>query len=297
MQSPQICVALSQTFPMRVRGADGAEIELAAPPRRVLPANAAWVDFVSLLIGPERVLALPSEAFGYSRLSQQDGAWHSLPVFTSLDAERCLSMQPDLVLAHTWQSPEMLETLRLSGIPALVVPVPETWEEIERTLDLLATVLGVSDRAHAVHAELGARQEALARRARPFATLRALAYTNLGAGGWTTGKHTTTDVMLALAGLRNAAAEAGLEGEVPADGERLLALDPDLFVVGRPDSSESAPPSASFLLSEPALQELAAVREKRIVSLPPALFTTASPELLRGAEVVIDELERLTSGL
>ena len=51
-------VVLTHGFPMRIR-AGAKEIVLAAPPRRVLPANAAWVDYVSLLVGPERLAALP----------------------------------------------------------------------------------------------------------------------------------------------------------------------------------------------------------------------------------------------
>ena len=104
------------------------------------------------------------------------------------------------------------------------------------------------------------------------------------------GARTTGDVLLTLAGLTNAAAANGIVGDAPAEKERLFALAPDVFVVGRPDRSESAPPSAEFLLGDPALAALPAVRDRRIVALPPQLFTTASPELLRGAEVLVDEL-------
>jgi len=259
----------------------------------VLPANATWVDFVSLLVGPERVAALPAEASGYSRLGSSSGAWAELAPFPVFEGERILALAPDLVLAHAWQNPETLAVVRRAGIPVLVVPVPESWKEITDTIELLGTVLDVPDRARELIAELERRRERLRARAAPFGRLKALSYTNLGAGGWTSGAGTTGAILLELAGLRNAAAEAGLTGDVPAERERLLALAPDVFVVGRPDRSESSPPSAEFLRTDPALQELEAVRAGRIVSLPPALFTTASPELLRGAEVLIDELERL----
>jgi ABC-type hemin transport system substrate-binding protein len=147
-----------------------------------------------------------------------------------------------------------------------------------------------------IGAELEARRTALQRRSRRFAGLRALSYTNLGAGGWASGARTTADVLLGLAGLCNAAAAAGLQGDVPADAERLIALAPDVFVVGQPDASESSPPSARFLLEEPALAGLEALRAGRILTLPPALFTSASPELLRGAEALIGELERALPG-
>ncbi len=148
-----------------------------------------------------------------------------------------------------------------------------------------------SARARAQVLEIEARRARLSARAARFAGLRALSYTNLGAGGWTSGSNTTGQILLELAGLTNAAAEAGLAGDAPADQERLLALAPDLFLVGRPDRSESSPPSANFLYAEPALQHLEALRARRVVALPPALFTSASPELLRGAELLVESLE------
>jgi len=283
---------LSTRFPLHLESADG-ELVLAAPPRRVLPGNAAWVDFLSLLVGPERFAALPSEASGYSRLAAPSGAWAELEPLPAFEGERILALAPDLVLAHGWQNPETIATLRRAGIPVLVVVVPESWAEITGTLELLGALLDVPERARTEIAALELRRVHLCERSAPFAGQRALSYTNLGAGGWTSGARTTGAILLELAGLRNAAAEAGLVGDAPAERERLLALAPDLFLVGRPDRSESSPPSAEFLLGDPALRALAAVRERRIVALPPALFTSASPELLRGAEVLVDELERL----
>lgn len=285
---------LSAHFPLRLQCA-GTELVLAEPPRRLLPTNAAWVDFVSLLVGPERIVALPSAAFGYSRLGEEAGAWGELEPLPVFEGERILALAPDLVLAHAWQNPETIATLQRAGIPVLVVPVPESWAEITATLELLGTLLDVPERARAELAALEARRMRLRQRSTPFAGMSVLSYTNLGAGGWTSGARTTAAILLELAGLGNAAAQAGLVGDVPADRERVLALAPDLFLVGRPDRTESSPPSAEFLRSDPALQELETVRRDRIVALSPALFTSASPELLRGAEVLVEELERMQS--
>ncbi len=284
---------LSGSFPVRVLTCEGEELEFAAPPQRVLPTNAAWVDFVSLLVRPSRVCALPEVAQGYSRLSGAEEGWAALPRFTGLLAENVLALEPDLVLAHSWQNPETLERLRSEGVPVLAVPVPESWDEIEATLVLLATVLNERERADELAREHAGRVEALRARTRQRAGLRALCYTNLGAGGWTAGARTTASILLELAGLRNAAAEIGIQGDAPADQELLLGLAPDLFVVGLPGSAERSAPSAEVLLGEPALAGLEAIRRKRIIRLPPPLFTTASSEILRGAERLADEVERL----
>lgn len=286
----RVPAAPSGDFPLTLATEHGALV-LARAPGRVLATNAAWLDYVSLLVGPERCAGVPAEAFGYSRLSgQEDGPWGALPRLVSFSGEHVLALAPDLVLAHRWQSAETLAALAAAGVPVLVLDVPESWEAVLDTLELCGALLGERARAAELATSLEQRRRALLERSAPFAGRRGLCYTNLGAGGWVAGARTTGDVLLTLAGLVNAAGQDGITGDAPAEKERLLALSPDVFVVGRPDRSESAPPSAEFLLGDPALAALPAVHERRIVALAPELFTTASPELLRGAEVLVDEL-------
>jgi iron complex transport system substrate-binding protein len=284
------------SFPLRLLAPDGSELRLEAPAQRVLPGNAAWVDFVALLVPPARACALPEAALGYSRLAGEPGHWGQLPRFSGFRTEELLAFEPDLVLAHDWQDPETLACLRRAGVTVLSLPVPGSWQEIHATLELLGTVLGEPERARELLARQEERRVTLAERMRPYAGLRALSYTNLGSGGWMAGSGTTAQVLFELAGLRNAAAEVGLAGDGPASQERLIALDPDLFLVGAPDRSETSPPSAQVLRSDPVLAGLAAIRADRIVALPAPLFTSASPELLRGAERLADEVERLFAG-
>lgn len=290
---PRVPRAPDGPFPLQVQGT-GVELVLAQAPRRVLATNAAWLDYVSLLVGPERCAGVPAEAFGYSRLSgQEDGPWGALPRLTSFAGELVLALEPDLVLAHRWQSAETLAALARAGLPVLVLDVPESWDDVLDTLTLLGALLDERARAAELCNEFRRRAQALRTRAAPFAGWPALCYTNLGAGGWVAGARTTGDVLLTLAGLVNAAARDGQVGDAPAERERLFALAPEVFVVGRPDRSEIAPPSAEFLRGERDLATLPAVRAGRIVALPPELFTSASPELLRGAERLVEELERL----
>jgi ABC-type Fe3+-hydroxamate transport system substrate-binding protein len=283
---------LSADFPVQLETSRG-KLTIAAPPSRVLPGNAALVDFVTLLIGPERVCALPEDTELYSRAAGAGADWSAPPRFRGFTAETLLALGPDLVLAHAWQGNEALEVLEREGIPALSLPVPETWQDCLDVLELLGAVLGERERSRAAREEHERRAAELARRVRRDEPLRALCYTNLGAGGWTAGARTTIDVLFELAGLENAAAGAGLVGHTSVDLARLLAIDPDLFVVGQPSDPTREPPSAGYLLSEPELAGLRAVRARSIVALPARLFSTASLELLSGAELLAAEVDRL----
>jgi len=290
-------VSTSPGFPLRVALADGLEVVLESPPRRILPANAATFDLVSALVPPGRVAAVPQAAAGYSRLDELGAAWQALPRFSGYTAEVVLDLRPDLVLVHNWQSPEATALVRGDGIAVLVGPLPQRWSDIVDTLRLLGRVLDAEEQAASVLADLERRRTALETAPYRARDLRALSYSNLGAGGTTAGAGTTTDVLFDLAGLRNAAAEAGLVGHVSIDHERLFALDPDLILVGAVDAAEvpgAGPgPSAAYLLEQPDLAALPAIANRRIVRLPARLFTTASQELLRAAERLSEEVERL----
>lgn len=294
-RAPRVVSPPGAGYPLTVELPSGETIVVPSAPRRILPANAAAVDFLTVLVGADRVVALPEPALLYSRLAagDVDATWLALPVFSGFRAETVLAFEPDLVLAHTWQQPETTAVLAQSGVPVFVSPLPRSWDEVLDSITFLGRLLGEEERARAVIARLDRRRAALAQRSLHEEGLSALCYSNLGAGGSAAGRGTTADVLLDLAGLRNAAAEAGITGHESIDHERLLALDPDVIVVGTIEDSGERPPTETYLLGEPDLARLSAVRNHRIVALSPRLFTTASLALMDAAEALVDEIERL----
>jgi iron complex transport system substrate-binding protein len=278
-------------FPLTVEQGDGNRLVLEAPPRRVFPANAGVVDFLSVLCPPGRLVGMPAQALHYARPEVSGPAWQALPRFDGYSAEVVLALEPDLVLTHSWQSPETTARLRESGIPVLVAPLPRSWDEILATLRLLGRILAADEHAARIEEELAQRLERL--RGSTRSDVRALSYSNLGAGGTTAGTGTTIDVIFELAGVTNVAAAAGLEGHAALDHERLLAFDPDLIVVAAGDPDQEGDPTSDYLASRPELASLSALRTGSIVALPARLFATTSLELLTAAEVLQAEIARL----
>ncbi len=282
-------------FPVRIEGGLSGTVEIRSRPTRVLPGNAAFVDFVSALLEPSRVAALPRAAEEYSRLLETDADWNGVPRFEGFTGELVLALEPDLVLVHPWQGPEALAQVRARGVPVLVLPLPRQWQDVLDTLRLLGNVLGEEERAAALLAELEGRRLDL-QRSRCFSGgFSALSYSNLGTSGTTAGRETTADILFELAGLRNAAGDAGLVGHAMLDLEGLLALDPDWIIVGDLEFSAGPAPAKAYLLSQESLQHLDAVREERIIELSPRFFSSASFELLAAAETLVAEIERIST--
>jgi iron complex transport system substrate-binding protein len=121
-----------------------------------------------------------------------------------------------------------------------------------------------------------------------------LVYANTGTGGWSPGARTTSDTMIRLAGMINAAAEAGLERHAKVDFERFLAIDPDVIVVNELATGEESA-TRGVVASAPALAGLRAVQDDRILVLPPDLMAADSPLIVAAAERLAAEVDRMVA--
>ena len=279
-------------FPRSVKLPEGGTLTIERPPERVLLANASAVDMVTMLVGPERLAAIPAQSFEYSRLADEAGAFADVATFDAVEAEVILSFDPDLVVVDPWAAAETIARLREIGVPVLSLPQVVAIDDVLNSIRILGRVLGADEEADTVLTDLRERIAVLRAAAPARAKLRSVSYTNSGAGGWSAGKGTTNHELITLAGLTNAAAEAGRTDHVRTSFEDLHAMDPDFLLVGDFRPGMEAGASARFLRTEPALADLRAVREDRILLVPSRLFAASSQEVVLGAELLAAEVDR-----
>ena len=114
------------------------------------------------------------------------------------------------------------------GMPFKIIFAGPNFEQRGSALAQLVGVLGraldAEDGSRALIEEYDGRVAAL-RADTSRSGWTALSYSNYGTGGWTAGSGTTADLMIALAGMQNAAAAAGFEGHVSLGMECLLAIE------------------------------------------------------------------------
>jgi iron complex transport system substrate-binding protein len=280
-----------------------ATAQLDAPPRRILPSTARALEFAAELVGPERFAGLPEQGFEYAVLGADEAAYAALPRFYAYLAEPVLALAPDVVLGDPWQPGDTSQRLVEAGLPVVVLPETVGWRDAADVLLEVGRLIGEPARARQAVERLERRVSALEDGAARRAGLRALAYSNFGSQGFSAGAGTTIDSVLALAGLTNATAEAGRQGHGPIGFEQLLVADPDVIVVSAPLHTEAGHAgdrggaSEAILLSEPSLASLRAVRERRIVSLSPGLYASASHRVVDAAEALAREVDALLARL
>lgn len=284
-------------------GACGGGAEAPSPqtprperPVRIVPTNTAAAEFLATVLGPgaaARLAAIPEQVDAYSSLDFRVAPWSGIARFARYEPEPMIALRPDLVVTHEWQSLDTTNVLRAQGIPVLVLASARGYEDIRASIAELGKALGAPEEAARAIAGLDERIARLAAGASARAGLRVLEYANDGTGGWTAGLETTADAMIGLAGLRNAAAEASIRGHARLEAERLLAIDPDVLLVGSPARDETGSATKSVLEGVSEFATLAAVKGGRIVVLPASLLSCDSPCLVDAAERLAAEIDRV----
>jgi iron complex transport system substrate-binding protein len=266
---------------------------LAAPPHRIVPATTAAAEYVAALVGAERIAALPEQVDGYATRDFRVPPLDAVPRFPRYLAESLLGFQPDLVVTFVWQNQDSTAVLRREKVPVLVLRSGTDYASVRETLEILGRTLSAEGQAAEIVRQLDARVATLRERASKRPVRRALVYTNDGTGGWAAGKGTTAGGLLELVGLVNAGAQDGIVEHQPIDMERLLRIDPDLFVCGSPSAAEGGSATKALLLSAVPLASLKAVREQRILVIPSILLSADSPAILDAADALEAELLRV----
>lgn len=210
----------------------------------------------------ERVVAWSNAAPGPLAWAQGDAP----RLGARIDYEQILALDPDL-LCYSAFAPDArtLERLRASGVQLCDLGPAQGVARVPPALELLATVCGHPDRGARTIAQWQTRLNGL-RALRGTDERRAL-YLGIHGDGVLLGgtQGTSYHDVLRLAGLRDVAAEAGLQGWPEYRVEEVLALAPELIV--------TSSGMAQRLRAEPGLREVPACRDAQgIIELPPGLL-------------------------
>ncbi len=274
-----------------VRAPGGEELRVPARAERVFADSATGFDLMLALLPRERFAGVVSTALRYSAVARTAQELGDLPRPEGFHAEDVLALGPDLVLVSDWRPPAVPDLLRARGISTVRLPTPATWEDLEQLVTFAAALFAEEAAGDELLQELRARRATLAAPS-DRSDLRVLAYSNFGTSGYCAGSRTSWDLMIELAGMRNAAAEAGIEGNSAIDLERVLQLDPDVLLVSESEEGGDSP-TLAVLRTHEAARELRAVKEQRWVVLPVHLHATSSHHLLDAAEALARGVDAL----
>ena len=277
-----LAIAACSRSELRVAGAitvtddAGRAVALAAPARRIVSLAPSSTELLFAIGAGDRVV-------GRTTWCRYPAAALSVPVVgdgLNPNVEAIAARRPDLVVLYASALNETAaRQLERLGIPAVILR-QDLLEDVARDARLLGRLTALAGPADSVARAIEAVLAASA--PRTAVRVAVVVWDNppmvIGAGSFLDQLITLAGAHNALHDLRSASATVSLE--------TIAARDPDV-VITLADSGEARPPA---LAAAREWQTVRAVRERRVLTLPGAVFGRPSP---RAAAAVADLRRRL----
>jgi iron complex transport system substrate-binding protein len=192
-----------------------------ARPLRVMALDQCADQYV-LALRPDAELALSPRADDPDAWLREAAAGRQR-VRPTLEA--AIAFQPDVVVRYWGGEHRLLARLEATGVQVVTISDAHDFNAVRDNIRAVSQGLGVPGRGEV----LAARMDATLRRATPGPDAPHRMALYLTAGGFTAGKGTLMDAILAAAGLGNAAAKPFF---APVSVERIALFPPARFVLG-----------------------------------------------------------------
>src|SRR5882672_221333 len=224
---PTQSTASNGSFPRTVRAGE-MEINIPRKPERIISLTPSNDEILCALVDEKRIAGLSKFSQDPATSYVADAA-RRINVFVDRNAEQVISLRPDLVLAARYTKVDLKGLLAETYTPLIVTTDFRNFTEIEANVRLIGQAVGEESRADAVIGDMRRKLAAAFSRLRPeSAGLRAL---YLASGNFSAGAGTSIHEILTAAGLKNAAAEAGIKGHVKLASEQITQINPDVILI------------------------------------------------------------------
>jgi len=205
--------------------------------------------------------------------------------YASLNIEKIVSLQPDLVVAWTSGNPRrQVEQLEQLGLPVFYSE-PRRLGDIPDNLKRLGRLAGSEDIANAAATRFDMRHRQLAARYAHSETVKVFYEIWHRPLMTVSGKHLISEV-IRLCGGHNIFSD--LDALAPTvNQEAVLAANPDAIIAGGNASRQP-----EWLDTWRKWRRIAAVRHGQLYFIPPDLIQRQTPRVLEGAELMCEQLEQ-----
>ena len=246
------------------------------PYRRIASGTLIADRVLADLCEPDRIVA-------FSRHAEKTPSGHRYagkPTIGARDeVERVLALKPELLFVNDLIDASYVARLREHGVQVFDLGPMRGLTSLLPNIRSIGVLIGAPERAERYARQLQGRLRKVALEEASRPQPRALYLSLYGDKLFASGADTSYHDVLGYAGLRDAAALAGLHGWPELSAERVLALDPDVLV--------TRTGMALLLCRHPGLDQLRVCRaDGRRVELDGALLDDPGPALLEAAEAL-----------
>ncbi|WP_110111901.1 helical backbone metal receptor [Bacillus sp. CGMCC 1.16541] len=267
-------------FPLTLTDARDEEVTLEKEPKQIvslMPSNTEILFELGLdeeIAGVTNFDNYPEEATKKEKVGDMN-----------FNAEKIISLNPDLVLAHASSmgtSPEAFQQIESAGIPLFVVKDATNFESVYETITDIGTLTGQVEEANELIQTMESEVKAISQKGQTIAKENQKSVwveVSPAPDIYTTGKGTFMDEMLSIIGAQNIADSE--EGWVKVSEEKAVQLNPDVIITTYGYYTENA---TEQVMNRPAWKDVTAVKEKAVVDVNSDTVTRSGPRLVEGLQ-------------
>lgn len=247
----------------------GRQVSLPMHPKRIVSLTYGTDEILTALVSTDHIASYSKYAGddGISFLTKDEVAKVGQRV--DMEPEHILSLAPDLVIASTSTPAQTVEVLTRSGVPVYVSAIPTTVEEMKEKVRGVAKAVHEEEKGEAMVSDMESKLAALASKLSAVSPDKERVALGMSFRGILGKKGTLFSDVLRLAHVKDGAAVY----EVPKGADAYLSLeilpkiDPDVILLPtwRVKAGDDTKAFEEGLLSNPALREVTAVKERRLV--------------------------------
>lgn len=272
--SPSQC-----SFPVTSTDATGTEVTVEAPPDRIVALGPSAAQTLWDIDGKDQVIGMPvNEYTSYLEGSEERENVMNPDGFT-VNIERVVALEPDLVLAPNIVPDETVEKLREAGLTVYKFRFAASIEDVKAKTVLTGRLTGnceaAAERVAWMEDRLDTVREAIEDEPRPRVIYP------LG-GGFVAGEGTFLHQLIQTAGGRNVAAEANITGYARISIEVIVTSDPEWVIL-----NEGLPAGAIQLY---AYNHTTAGRLGQFVRVNPNYANQPAPRVVLAVETIAKTL-------
>ncbi|WP_062746501.1 ABC transporter substrate-binding protein [Shouchella tritolerans] len=145
----------------------------------------------------------------------------------TIDAERIIELNPDVVIGYTIGAPDTLDPLEDAGIPVFVIHSAENFDDVYSDIEQIAEVMGVTERGEEIVTNIQAQMEEVATKVAEAEEKDLYFEISPSPDIYTTGANTFQQEIIEAAGLNNVFADE--QGWLNIDEEQVIDRNPDLI--------------------------------------------------------------------
>ena len=249
---------------------NGRTVTFDKKPERIVVTSASFLDPLYAVGGsvvgrPDSKSKIPDAAKGVTSIGR----------VYQIDAEKIISLTPDLVILNKGMNEKLVETLAANNIRTLVLDM-KSYEDVKREIGIFAALTGEKAKGEELVRKMDADIEAV-RTSIPQEKKRVAIIHSTGQGLSVQLDGSIAGNIANILGWENTA--AGMPAldknpdAAPYSMETLVAQNPDIiFVTSMGEEAEIRASMEAMFAESPAWQSVGAIRDGRVYYLPQEMF-------------------------